>query len=791
MRVLVYPHDLNMGGSQMNAIELAAAVRDLGHECIVYGRPGVLCDRIDELGLEFIESADPGGRPSLRVVRDLRRLVQERDIDVVHGYEWPTGLEAYLATIGRGRARALCTIMSMAVAPFLPRSLPLIVGTRQIAAHEMALGRPSVEVIEPPVDLVHNIAPEASALDAFRSRWGVGDMPLVVCVSRLAEELKAEGILTAIEAVAALSETDPCQLLIAGDGASRARIARAAEAVNRATGRHAVVLTGELADPRAAYAVADVTLGMGGSALRALAFGKPLVVQGEHGFFRTLTPETLNEFRWRGWYGIGEGTASGRRRLEGELAPLLRSGELRERLGAFGRSAVVEFSLGAAAAEQVTAYEGVRTSSTAAQTVLEVATMGTKLLAHKVRRRRDRLRGTHNMDDFNARPVAAARGKATAQPGGSPTEGPIVYFSGVDWDAVAGTDRHLATALGHVRDVIWVDPPASILHRSATASGESHPAPGVTRLHSYGPPGVSRPVLRDLARSVQLRGLRRYLKAQGAIPAAVLATGSEPSLAASRRLPGMKVYFATDDFVAAAGLWGIAESHLARDREANLAAADLVLAVTPELARHLRRGPDQPGWLPNGTDLTRYADMASVPVSPAIRLAEPRAGVVGQFNERTDLGILRAVADAGIPLLLVGPTSFAHSTSRHEFADLIALPGVQWIDRVPVEDVPTYLKGLRVGLTAYVDSTFNRRSYPLKTVEYLAAGIPVVTTRVAPLGQFDTTFVLGANDVAEFVEMVKAAMHTNHDPRMVRESVSDHDWTDRASRLLDLIARGR
>ena len=39
-------------------------------------------------------------------------------------------------------------------------------------------------------------------------------------------------------------------------------------------------LAGEMLDPRPAYAAADVVLGMGGSALRGMAFGKPLVVQG-------------------------------------------------------------------------------------------------------------------------------------------------------------------------------------------------------------------------------------------------------------------------------------------------------------------------------------------------------------------------------------------------------------------------------------------------------------------------------------------------------------------------------
>ena len=99
MRILVYPHDLGMGGSQLNAIELAARTRDLGGEAIVFGRPGVLVDRVRQLDLEFIESPEPGRRPSIGIARHLRDLAKRRGIDILHGYEWPPSLELSLIHI--------------------------------------------------------------------------------------------------------------------------------------------------------------------------------------------------------------------------------------------------------------------------------------------------------------------------------------------------------------------------------------------------------------------------------------------------------------------------------------------------------------------------------------------------------------------------------------------------------------------------------------------------------------------------------------------------------------------
>jgi len=199
VRILVYPHSMEVGGSQLNAIELAGAVRDRGHEVLVLSDAGSLVDVVDRLGLEWIP-VDPRAsrRPSATVVRQLRELTGRRGFDVLHGYEWPPGVEAFLAA--RGGTAAACTVMSMAVAPFLPRTMPLLVGTEDLRAGAASAGHRSVTLLEPPVDVVAN-APSFPAGD-FRAAHGLDSrMPLVVVVCRLVPELKLEGLLAACHAV--------------------------------------------------------------------------------------------------------------------------------------------------------------------------------------------------------------------------------------------------------------------------------------------------------------------------------------------------------------------------------------------------------------------------------------------------------------------------------------------------------------------------------------------------------------------------------------------------------------
>ncbi|KQR79876.1 group 1 glycosyl transferase [Arthrobacter sp. Leaf337] len=422
MKILVYPHDLGIGGSQINAIELAGAVHRMGHETIVFGRPGPLVEKVRVLGLEFVAAPTTGRRPSMAAARALASLAQHRRIDILHGYEWPPSLECYWAARRRPQVAAVSTVMSMAVAPFIPKHLPLTVGTYQIAEVEAGVGRSAVTVLEPPVDVDANRPGLDLAQAELRRRWGIADSGFVVAVvSRLARELKLEGILSAMDAVASLPAGMRVCLLIAGDGPARAEVSGRAEQVNIRTGRQTVVLAGELADPRAAYDVADVCLGMGGSALRALAFGKPLVVQGEAGFWELLTPSSLGTFLWQGWYGVGSGQAGGASALRQILSEILPAERLRAELGAFGRSVVEHrYSLEHAAEVQLDIYAAALDPASSSRRAYfrELEAAG-HFLRYKRRRLQARLTGRDTADDFNARPVATARPVQAFSAGGA------------------------------------------------------------------------------------------------------------------------------------------------------------------------------------------------------------------------------------------------------------------------------------------------------------------------------------------------------------------------------------
>src|SRR3954454_2472394 len=95
MRILVYPHAMEIAGSQLNAVQLAGAVRDLGHEVLVLAEPGPMIERVRDLELEHLSIPMVRGWPSMKVSMKLVRLVRDRRIDLVHGYEWGPVVETF------------------------------------------------------------------------------------------------------------------------------------------------------------------------------------------------------------------------------------------------------------------------------------------------------------------------------------------------------------------------------------------------------------------------------------------------------------------------------------------------------------------------------------------------------------------------------------------------------------------------------------------------------------------------------------------------------------------------
>lgn len=377
----------------------------------------------------------------------------------------------------------------------------------------------------------------------------------------------------------------------------------------------------------------------------------------------------------------------------------------------------------------------------------------------------------------------------------------VVLASGANWDGVRGSERALADALTAHADVLWVDPPVSPAtprryRRFASAGPAWRPvltreAPGLHRLTPVVLPGLTRPGIRATTWPLVRRHIRWALARLDRRPAAVVSASLDDVLS-GWPADVTTVLYGTDDWVAGAELLGQDVDRLRADERRTLAAAGLVLAVTPELADRWRALGADPVLLPNACDPAVYLAVDTVaPAQLPAGFPAPVAGVVGQLNDRLDADLLAAVADTGLGLLLVGPRDPGWLPDR--WAELVARPNVHHTGAVPFADLPRWLARIDVGLTPYTDTAFNRASFPLKTLEYLAAGRPVVgsdlpATRGLATESVDVTAVAGG---AAFASAVVAAADVPRTPDVVarrrRVVTVRHSWASRATRLAGLL----
>lgn len=371
----------------------------------------------------------------------------------------------------------------------------------------------------------------------------------------------------------------------------------------------------------------------------------------------------------------------------------------------------------------------------------------------------------------------------------------VVYFASSRYEGPPGHDRNMARALSAHRPVLFVEPPLSALTRLRSpelAGLAKQPALQVVdenfaRLIPWVVPGMTRPGIHHLVppmmRRAARRAVRRLYGAEGPV-AAVVSCRLEPVFGA---LPAARtLYYSTDDLVAGADLIGLPRERLERQEAVALRTADRVAAVSPPLRDRYAALGFATDLLPNGCDPAAYASVDAVPA--ALSMPGPVAGFVGHINDRIDLSLLEAVAAAGHSLLIVGPVAPGYQPSR--FMALTERPNVQWVGPKPFTELPGYLRVIDVGLTPYADTAFNRGSFPLKTLEYLAAGRDVVATPLPSTVWLGTELVTLAGDPSSFASAVGAALASPRTPALVsrrQEFARSHSWDERARSLATLL----
>jgi len=247
--------------------------------------------------------------------------------------------------------------------------------------------------------------------------------------------------------------------------------------------------------------------------------------------------------------------------------------------------------------------------------------------------------------------------------------------------------------------------------------------------------------------------------------------------------PSAIVYHCVDDIAAQKG---VAAAPF-REAEARFAArADLVLASAPALAERMRTLNEHVFYAPNVADTDRFATALEVgPTDPAIAaLPGPRIVFTGAVvATKLDLELLEGVARARPhwSIALVGPVGAGDP--RTDISALERLPNVHLLGARPYVGLPEVLRGADVALVPYAINDLTRSVFPMKVYEYLAAGLPVVTTPLPALAEI-TGVVVAADAPATVAAVERALAEDSPAARRARSAaVRENSWDARLEEI--------
>lgn len=382
--------------------------------------------------------------------------------------------------------------------------------------------------------------------------------------------------------------------------------------------------------------------------------------------------------------------------------------------------------------------------------------------------------------------------------------GGVVVITGANaLDNQRMADAQLASALSELTPILYVDPAWSLLGRLRKEgfrrglrrqSRLARVNPRLFRLTPEALPGSSRPLIAKLNRvvvAIQIRATLRRLKTECLAHVEANTVSPTLGLVPTKSL----VYWAQDDFVGMAPLVGIPPSVFERSTRQLAERADIIIAANPVVAESLRKSRGAVHLIPFGCDVELFASSAHAEPATDVTLKPPIAMLMGTINERLDLDILRRLAQAGCSLLLVGPAGDRFRSAA--FEALVSAPDVQWVGARDFQQLPSYLAHAAVGIVPYTHSRFNEGSFPLKTLEYLAAGLSVVATDLPAIRWLAAPGVHVADDPEAFVSAVLRCVEAREGAetgagdaagRKARvEFAAQHSWSSRAQQFAEAI----
>lgn len=249
-------------------------------------------------------------------------------------------------------------------------------------------------------------------------------------------------------------------------------------------------------------------------------------------------------------------------------------------------------------------------------------------------------------------------------------------------------------------------------------------------------------------------------------------------------IPDKVVYYCVDEW----SEFSFLNCRLMQEMEESLIhQSDLVIASAEKLYESKRHLNPRTYLVPHGVDSEHFSQARSENREPAREVKDmpkPIIGFWGLIHEWIDLALIRHVAEChpDWSLVLVGKINV-------DCSELEKLPNIHLVGPRSYESLPGFAKGFTAAILPFKVNRLTDNVNPIKLREYLAAGLPVVSTPLREVRPYSHVVRIGGTP-EEFVRELEAAVHETGKAaaQMRMDAVSKETWLAKVEQISQLVS---
>ena len=365
-----------------------------------------------------------------------------------------------------------------------------------------------------------------------------------------------------------------------------------------------------------------------------------------------------------------------------------------------------------------------------------------------------------------------------------------------DWTGDPLSKTHLMRVLSKENRILWIN---AIANRMPTTSSKdvsrivkklksfTEPIRQVEKnifvLNPLAIPAYGNSAVRNFNRKFLISQVKKAMRKLGFENPLNMIFNPAAGLVAGKLGEKQLIYYCVDEYTAFTG----ASKGLKEIEESLFKKADLVIVSAEKLLADKKKFNKNTFIIRHGVDFSHFQkalnDETEIP-EEIKDLTRPIIGFHGLLADWVDFELIKKIAEhfKNGSVVLIGKIAV---DAEQKVKILENVKNVYFLGRKSYSELPNYCKGFDVALNPFAISELTLAANPLKVREYLAAGLPVISTDIPEVAILDHCRIGKTHE--DFIRQIEEALKNPRPQKAISDSVKNESWEARIDELREIM----